>query len=182
MLKDNQKGNDQDSLGVNIKNLSEIIKHLEKNPHTMRESFFIELLIAFEEIDNTYKKRTIGINSRLMAVNKSLEQLKDIDQQIQNKVTNTLNDHLKMVIDDFEKKLEKLNAPQKKTNEDYIQIGKAFLSLEKRIDQKTEKLEKLAEYIASEKDKKIIVPLPVAIGLTFLITIISCLIAFYFLK
>lgn len=173
------KNNHADSLEPNIQNLSEIIKHLEKNPHTMRESFFIELLIAFEEIDKTYKKRTIGINSRLMAVSKNLDQLKDIDQKIQNNVTNILNDHLKMVIDDFDKKL---NEPKKQINADFIQIGKAYISLEKRIDQKTDRLEKLAEYIASEKDKKINVPLPVAIGATFLITIVSCLVTFFLIK
>lgn len=182
MLKHTKKENDQESLSPNIDNLSEIIKHLERNPHTMREAFFIELLIAFDEIDKTYKKRTIGINSRLVAVNKSLEQLQDIDKKIKNNVTDVLNDHLKLVIDDFDKKLEKLNEPQKQANSELIQVGKAYISLHDRIEQKVNRLEKLAERIASEKDKKIILPLPVAVGATFIITLLSSIITFYLIK
>ena len=181
MLKNNPV-DAQDSLDINIQNLSEIIKHLEKNPHTMRESFFIELLIAFEEIDKTYKKRTIGINSRLVAVNKSLEQLQDIDKKIKNNVTNVLNDHLKLVIDDFDKKLEKLSEPNKQTNSELIQIGKAYISLHDRIEKKVDRLEQLAQSIANEKDKKIILPLPIAIGATFIITLLSSITTFYILS
>lgn len=181
-IMENKIVNPDDDIRQSINNLSEMIKHLEKNPHTMREAFFIELLIAFDEIDKTYKKRTIGINSRLVAVNKSLEQLQDIDKKIKNNVTNVLNDHLKLVIDDFDKKLEKLNEPQKQANSELIQVGKAYISLHDRIEQKVNRLEKLAERIASEKDKKIILPLPVAVGATFIITLLSSIITFYLIK
>lgn len=133
--------------------LSNIIKHLEKNPSTMREAFFIELVNAFKVMDDSFKKRAIGLNTRLMSLNKSIEQIQSIDILIQNKVLEALDSKLDIVLNEFEKKLSTLSSPIEKTNKDFKIVGKAFIELELRLNEKLKTIVEISEKTASYNQK-----------------------------
>lgn len=171
------KDDEINELQQSMSSLSEIIKHLEKNPSTMREAFFIEVISAYHEIDESIKKRAIGLNTRLLAVNKSIDQLKNIDVAIQNKVLQSLDGKLNAVVDNFAKNLSSLEKPIQETNRDFKTVGKAFVKLENQIDTKLQKLIEISEQNqkANEKITGLKTIIPVLIGTNIAMLVVLCI-------
>lgn len=124
---------DETELSTHISLLRQSIDEMKKNPAYIREAFFISLLDAYDVVDETLKKRIIGLNSRLLNLQKTCKNIENLDRAIENKILESIDNKLNYVIQDFEKKLERIGNPINNTSENIKNMGQTLGRLNKTL-------------------------------------------------
>lgn len=127
-----------ESLQNSVDELESIIKHLEKNPSTMREAFFIELIKAYEVIHQNVKNNTKFSVSNTKKIQEQVKEIQSILTNLPSQLDTELSKILSERVEDLNNTLIESKNEIIQLKKDLKDIGKAYLELEKRIDRKLE--------------------------------------------
>ncbi|QXA10016.1 hypothetical protein I6L27_19675 (plasmid) [Acinetobacter pittii] len=130
---DNSTNKDETELSAHISLLRQSIEEMKKNPAYIREAFFISLLDAYDVVDETLKKRIIGLNSRLLNLQKTCKNIENLDKDLENRLLESIDNKLKLVVLNFEKKLERIGNPIDNTSENIKNMGQTMGRLNKTL-------------------------------------------------
>ncbi len=120
MNNENEMNNDT-SL-PDLDNLKKSIELMKNDTLMVREGFFVDLLIAYHQIEANLKQQNIELNNQLTDFKKELNS--DCEQAI-NTFEKTIADSKKLIQD---------------TNHEFKLVGKAIQNLDNSLDEKSKKL------------------------------------------
>lgn len=120
-------------LQAHISVVRQAIEEMKKNPSYIREAFFISLLEAYDAVDETFKKRTIALNIKLLNLQKVCNKLENLDKNIENRLLESTHNKLDLVITEFDKKLERLSDPLQNISQNTKNVGIALSKLNKQL-------------------------------------------------
>lgn len=120
-------------LQAHISVVRQAIEEMKKNPSYIREAFFISLLEAYDAVDETFKKRTIALNIKLLNLQKVCNKLENLDQNIEKRLLESTHNKLDLVIAEFDKKLERLSDPLQNISQNTKNVGIALSKLNKQL-------------------------------------------------
>ena len=120
-------------LQAHISIVRQTIEEMKKNPAYVREAFFISLLEAYDAVDETFKKRTIALNIKLLNLQKVCNKLENLDKTVENKLLESTHNKLDLVINEFDKKLERLSDPLQNISQNTKNVGMALSKLNKQL-------------------------------------------------
>lgn len=113
--------------------LRQAIEEMKKNPTYIREAFFISLLEAYDTVDETFKKRTIALNIKLLNLQKACNKLQNLDKTVENRLLESTHNKLDLVINEFDKKLEQLSNPLQNISQNTKNMGVSLSRLNKQL-------------------------------------------------
>ena len=120
-------------LQAHISVVRQAIEEMKKNPAYIREAFFISLLEAYDAVDETFKKRTIALNLKLLNLQKVCQKLENLDKTVENRLLESTHNKLDLVISDFDKNLERLSDPLKNISQNTKNVGLSLSKLNKQL-------------------------------------------------
>ncbi|MEO4090736.1 hypothetical protein ABH307_00425 [Acinetobacter pittii] len=113
------------------KQLKAILQELK--PTMIREAFLVELLLAYDKIDDNLKKRLLAINARFNALDKRLISISNLDNDIRDKLLMAVNERLNDVLLKFETDLKTVSDPLADQKAELKKIGREVLKAHKLI-------------------------------------------------
>lgn len=125
-------------LQAHISIVRQTIEQMKKNPAYVREAFFISLLEAYDAIDETIKKRTIALNLKLLNLQKACTRLENIDKAFENRLLESIDKKLDLVVKEFDKKLERVANPIENTSANIKNMGMTVSRLNKQLSSNLE--------------------------------------------
>lgn len=120
-------------LQTHISIVRQTIEEMKKNPAYIREAFFISLLEAYDAVDETFKKRTIALNIKLLNLQKVCNKLENLDKNVENRLLESTHQKLDLVIAEFDKKLERLADPLQNISQNTKNMGQSMSKLNKQL-------------------------------------------------
>lgn len=120
-------------LQAHISVVRQAIEEMKKNPAYIREAFFISLLEAYDAVDETFKKRTIALNLKLLNLQKVCQKLENLDKTVENRLLESTHNKLDLVLTEFDKNLERLSDPLTNISQNTKNVGVSLSKLNKQL-------------------------------------------------
>ena len=118
----NENEINNDTPPPDLDNLKKSIELMKNDTLMVREGFFVDLLIAYHQIEESLKNQNIELSNQLNGFKKGLNS--DFEQSINN----------------FEKVISESKKLIQDTNHEFKLVGKAIQNLDSSLDEKSKKL------------------------------------------
>lgn len=129
-----------ESLDTNKQILKEMLQDLK--PTLIREAFLVELLLAYEKIDDNLKKRLLALNSRFASLDKRLIKLSDLDKEVRDALLLAINERFNDVVGKFESDLKNITSPLAEEKAELKKIGREAIKANNIVLQNIQAFEK----------------------------------------
>lgn len=111
-------------------------------PSLIREAFLVELLLAYEKIDENLKKRLIILNTRFSMLDDKLDQVSETEKKILESLISEIKESSNHVINDLSNEIQKVIYPLIEEKESIKKIGKEVIKANEILNQTIANLEK----------------------------------------
>lgn len=111
-------------------------------PSLIREAFLVELLLAYEKIDENLKKRLIILNTRFSMLDEKFDELNNTEKNILQSLISEIEKSSNLSIQALSDEIKKVAYPLSEEKEDIKKIGKEVIKANMLLKQTTSDLEK----------------------------------------